>query len=102
VNRFILSGRAKQHLFDIWDHYANDSIPLADRMREELYQAFTKLARMPGIGHYREDLLDKRYKFWAVRKYLIVYLWEEKPICIVSIVHGERDLKAFFEEPPER
>ena len=101
MKKYILSGRARQHLFDIWDYYADDSIQLADRVLEELYEAFAKLARMPGIGHYREDLLDKRYKFWAVRKYLIVYLWREKPIRIVSLVHGQRDLNAFFEEPPE-
>ena len=102
MKKFILSGRARQHIFDIWEYTANDNVQLADRIREELHQAFGKLARMPGIGHYREDILDKRYKFWAVRKYLIVYLWEEKPIRIVSIVHGERDLKTFFEELPER
>ena len=102
MKTFILSGRAREHLFQLWNYYADVSIELADRMREELYDAFGKLARMPGMGHYREDLLDKRYKFWTVRKYLIVYLWQEKPIRIISIVHAERDLEAFFEEPPER
>ena len=101
MKTFILSGRAREQLFEIWEYYADYSIQLADRMREELYEAFGKLARMPGMGHYRDDLLDKRYKFWAVRKYLIVYLWQEKPIRIISVVHGERDLEAFFEEPPE-
>lgn len=55
---------------------------------------------MPGLGHFREDLLDQRYRFWAIHSYLIVYRWETKPLEIISIVHGARDLAAFFANRP--
>jgi antitoxin ParD1/3/4/toxin ParE1/3/4 len=67
---------------------------------KQLREAFRKLADMPGIGHFREDLLDQRYRFWSVHSYLIVYRWETKPLEIISIVHGARDLAAFFANRP--
>jgi plasmid stabilization system protein ParE len=51
---------------------------------------------MPGMGHFREDLLDKRHRFWSVYSYIIVYRWETKPLQILAIVHGARDLEAFL------
>ena len=101
MNRFIVSGIAKQHLFQIWEHFAETSLELADKMQGDFYQAFANLATMPGMGHYREEVLDKRYKFWLVHQYLVVYLWQEKPIRIVTVVHGARNLETFFENPPE-
>jgi len=55
-----------------------------------------KLVEMPGIGHYREDLIERRYRFWRLWSYLIVYRWQSSPIEIIAIVHGARDLDAFF------
>ncbi len=52
---------------------------------------------MPGMGHFREDLLDKRFRFWNVWSYLIVYRWEAKPIEVIAIVHGARDVDVFFD-----
>jgi plasmid stabilization system protein ParE len=55
---------------------------------------FRNLGEMPGMGHYREELLDKNYKFWSVHSYVIVYRWEVKPIQIIAVLHGARDLNA--------
>jgi plasmid stabilization system protein ParE len=66
------------------------------RVLTELRDAFRKLGEMPGIGHYREDLLDKRYKFWSVHAYVIVYRWEVTPIQIIAVLHGARDLDALL------
>jgi antitoxin ParD1/3/4/toxin ParE1/3/4 len=54
------------------------------------------LARSPGIGHFREELLSRKYRFWNFYSYVVVYVWEAKPIQVVSIVHGARDLAALF------
>jgi toxin ParE1/3/4 len=43
-----------------------------------------------------EDLIDQRYRFWRVWSYLIVYRWQSSPIEIIAVVHGARDLDAFF------
>jgi antitoxin ParD1/3/4/toxin ParE1/3/4 len=74
------------------------AIDVLTRIRD----GFDKLAEMPGIGHYREDLLDQRYRFWVVYSYLIVYRWETDPIRIIAVVHGARDLNAFFSRRPSK
>jgi plasmid stabilization system protein ParE len=51
---------------------------------------------MPGMGHFRKDLLDQHYKFWSVYSYVIAYRWEVTPIQIIAVVHGARNLDAFF------
>jgi plasmid stabilization system protein ParE len=62
--------------------------------------AFTRqwqrLARSPGIGHFHEELLDRRYRFWNFYPYVVCYVWQEKPIQIIAVVHGARDLAAFL------
>ena len=37
-----------------------------------------KVAKNPGVGHWREDLADKRHRFLLVYSYLIVYRHEAK------------------------
>ena len=60
--------------------------------------AMSKLADMPHIGHFREDITDKRYRFWSLYAYLIAYLPETKPLEIVRVVHGAQDVGRFFED----
>ena len=55
---------------------------------------------MPGMGHYREDLLDRRHRFWSVWSYLIAYRWQATPIQIIAVVHGARYLDLFFGRRP--
>jgi plasmid stabilization system protein ParE len=54
------------------------------------------LAHFPGIGHYREELLGRKYRFWNFYSYVIVYVWEARPIQVISVVHGARDLAVFL------
>ncbi len=94
--KFLLTSQAEKDLNDIWDYIAEDSIDNAGRVCEELHQAFIKLSEMPEIGHVREDLADKRHRFWPVFSYLVVYRPNTEPLQIVAIVHGARELKAYF------
>jgi antitoxin ParD1/3/4/toxin ParE1/3/4 len=50
------------------------------------------------MGHRREDLADSRYRFWTVYAYVIAYCWEKTPIQIIAVVHGTRQLEAFFQQ----
>lgn len=93
---FVLTPQAKSDIFEIWDLIAEDSLVNADKVRDQLFEAFHKLASMPGLGHYREDLADKRHRFWPVYSYLVVYREETDPLQIIAIVHGKRELKTFF------
>ncbi len=50
------------------------------------------------MGHFREELLDQRYKFWSVHSYVIAYRWDVSPIQVIAVVHGARWLEAFFHD----
>jgi plasmid stabilization system protein ParE len=52
----------------------------ADRVLVALEKALHRLAKNPGQGHWREDLADRRHRFFLVYSYLIVYRSETKPM----------------------
>jgi plasmid stabilization system protein ParE len=70
---FILTPRAAQDVNDVWNYIADDNIEAADRVLDALHEAMLKLAINPTLGHWREDLADKRHRFFLVYSYLIVY-----------------------------
>jgi len=83
----------------IWQYVAADrSIEAANVTVASIYDECQKLGEMPGIGHYRQELLDQTYRFWSAGKYLIVYRWQVRPIDVIAVVHGARDLEAFFSD----
>ena len=91
---FVLTSEAKNELKDIFFDMTEDSPEAAERRRLELYDALVSLG--PGIGHYHDELLSRKYRFWNFDSYIVVYAWETTPIQIISVVHGARDLAAFF------
>jgi toxin ParE1/3/4 len=97
MKRYRLTPTAQRDLDAIAEYIAVEaSVERAMIVLREFRDAFRKLGDMPGIGHYREDLLDRRYKFWSVYSYVIVYRWDVTPIQVVAVVHGARDLDAFL------
>jgi plasmid stabilization system protein ParE len=61
-----------QHDIDAIAEYVaiEATVERALKILSELRDAFRKLAEMPGIGHFREDLLSRHYKFWSVHSYV--------------------------------
>jgi antitoxin ParD1/3/4/toxin ParE1/3/4 len=96
MSRFVLTAQARLDLLNIWNYIAEDNIDAADRLHDEFYDAFNGLADMPGKGHVRNELADPRHRVWSVHSYLIIYRPQTKPLQIVSVVHGARDLRALF------
>jgi toxin ParE1/3/4 len=96
MNLFILAPRAEQDLSDIWDYIADDNIEAADPVLEALENAIRKLTRNPGMGHWREELADKRHRFLLVYSYLIVYGHETKPMQVIRILHTSRDVQSIL------
>jgi toxin ParE1/3/4 len=96
MSRFTLAPAARSDIADIWNYYATETgnARLADRMRDEIFDGIRKIAQTPGIGHYRNDLADEPLRFWRVRKYLIIYRSEVRPVQIVRVLHGARDVRA--------
>ena len=94
--RFLPTPEAKSDLREILLDIAEDSPETAERLRSEICAAFQRLGQSPGIGHYHDELLDRRYRFWKFYSYVICYVWENKPIQIIAVVHGARDLAPFL------
>ena len=60
--------------------------------------SFVRLAAAPGGGHWRKDLTDEPVKFFSAYSYLIVYRPETKPLQVVAILHGQRDVKRLLKD----
>ena len=58
----------------------------------ELETAVDRLCEFPDLGHLREDLTDRPYRVWTVRKYMIVYQRRGRGLRVVRILHGMRDI----------
>lgn len=90
--RFILSPEARDDLREIRDFIARDSGEAALRVLAELRTAMTRLAEMPEIGHIREDLADEPLRFWSVYSYMVVYRPDSRPLEVVRVLSGYRDI----------
>ncbi len=95
MSDYILGSDAVLDLEDIWDYISSDSIEAADRwMAKQLFDAFETVARMPGIGHKREDVTNYPVRFSNLGAYLIIYrATPDKP---VAVTQGSRDIPAFL------
>jgi toxin ParE1/3/4 len=93
---FVLTPRAEQDVSDIWDYIADDSIEAADRVLAVLEKTLHRLAKNPGIGHMREDLADRRHRFFLVYSYLIVYRFETQPLQVIRVLHAARDVQSIL------
>ena len=61
---FVLTPTAKADLRDSLLDLAEDSPDAAHSLRERLHDGFQALGRSPGIGHYLDELLSRKYRFW--------------------------------------
>jgi antitoxin ParD1/3/4 len=86
------SPEARLDLLQIWEYIACDNLDAADRVVEEIQQAVSMLASNPGAGHLRRDLTSKPVRFWPLYSYLIIYNPEARPLEIVRILSGYRDI----------
>lgn len=93
---FVLTPQARADLQDVLLDIAEDSPAAAERLRAEFFEQLQNLGRSPGVGHYHEELLSRKYRFWNFYSYVVVYAWQERPIQVISVVHGARDLAAFL------
>jgi antitoxin ParD1/3/4/toxin ParE1/3/4 len=92
--RFVLTDDAKQDVAGIVAYIRRDNRDAAKRVRGELRAAMQMLADLPGIGHTCEDLTPEPVRFWSVYSYLIVYKPDSKPLQVLRVLHGARDVGA--------
>jgi plasmid stabilization system protein ParE len=93
MTRFRLSPEAAQDVIDIYEYIAQDSADAAERVRAEICDAILGLAAMPAKGHRREDLTNQPVLFWPVRSFQIIYRPKSRPLEIIAVLHGKRNIK---------
>lgn len=97
MKRYYLAPVARQDLQEIQAYVALASFQAARRLTGRFRQAFRRLADMPLIGHLREDLTERPFRFWSVASYLVIYRPVPDGVEIVRIVHGSRNVEALLD-----
>jgi plasmid stabilization system protein ParE len=92
MSKFRLSTEAARDIREIWQYISLDSIKAARSVRLTLFDACKLLAQNPAIAHTRQDLTSRPVLFWPVGAYLIIYNPKSKPLEIVRVLHGARDV----------
>jgi antitoxin ParD1/3/4 len=99
VRRYVLAPEAAFDLVAIWRYLKKKgSVEVAEKVERAIRDKIAFLASMPGAGHWRRDLTDESVRFFAVYSYLIVYRPETKPLQVVAILHGNRDVERILPE----
>jgi plasmid stabilization system protein ParE len=93
-----VSAEAQNDLFEIWRRVAEDSVELADRIDTEFHDLFAKLGSMPGRGHARKDLTTRPVLFVPLYSFLVVYQPDVKPIRIMAVLRGKRNVKRILKD----
>ncbi len=77
MSRVRIAEEAEADLVEIWTFIAQDSIEAADQFLERVYDTCQTLARSPGIGRDRADLV-RGIRSFPVGTYLRLRVWESK------------------------
>jgi toxin ParE1/3/4 len=97
--RYVLAPEAALDLVQIWRYIKRESTEkIADRIEVAIRDQIVSLAKSPGIGHWRKDLTDEAVKFFPVYSYLIVYRPDTRPLHIVAILQGRRDVEQVLKD----
>ena len=99
MSRYQLTPEASSHVDEIADFIAEESVDAALRVLDALEDAFRQLAEMPEMGHTREDLTERPVKFWSVFSYLVVYEPASRPLTVLAVLHGARDVRRLLKDP---
>jgi plasmid stabilization system protein ParE len=95
MSKYQFTPQAVNDLLDIWSFIAQDNPEAADRVEAAAFRACDLLVDSPLAGSIRKDLTPLPLRFWVVQphpNYLIVYDPEKRPLQIIRILHGARDL----------
>ncbi|HTB10738.1 MAG TPA: type II toxin-antitoxin system RelE/ParE family toxin [Bryobacteraceae bacterium] len=100
MSGYILSVPAQEDLAGILGYYFEEAgYRISRKMAAEFVAAFRKIAKNPGIGHQREDLVESRaVLFWLIRDFLILYRTSGASVEIVMIARGSRDIARLVQQ----
>jgi len=73
----------------------------ADNVQSAILASCESLARHPLLGAKRAEITFLPVRFWAVTRfpnYIAVYRPDTKPLHVVAMLHGGRDIQAVIQE----
>jgi antitoxin ParD1/3/4/toxin ParE1/3/4 len=91
-------AEAQNDLLEIWQRIAEDSVDLANRIEREFEDLFACLGRMPEQGHTRTEVTRRRVLFFSMYSFVVVYQPDVRPIMILAVLRGSRNLKRILRE----
>ena len=98
---FQLTPRALNDLGEIWDYIAADNVNAANRVESAILSACSSLAKRPMMGSKRSEITPLPVRFWTVARFpnfIVVYRPDSKPLQVVAVLHGNRDLNVLLEK----
>jgi toxin ParE1/3/4 len=93
--RVVRTLLADEDLLEIWLYIAQDNIPAADRILDQLDQRCQQLATYPELGTQRNDLVNGM-RCLIEGNYAIFYRINPNQIQVLRILHGARDFSTLF------
>ena len=99
LDPFQLTEDAILDIDAIWFYLLEkEGVETADRIVTELFKGIYKLADMPNIGHRRADLTSRQVLFYRVFSYLVIYERVSKPLQILGVLHGKRNVSRLLKQ----
>src|ERR1039457_636718 len=90
--KYRLTRRAGRDIEKIWEYISRDNPDAASRMMDAFIGVFESIAANPKAGHTRTGATRGPVLFRRVREYQIVYDPSKRPVQIIAVIHGRRDL----------
>ncbi|HTR16258.1 MAG TPA: type II toxin-antitoxin system RelE/ParE family toxin [Acetobacteraceae bacterium] len=95
----LFAPRAQRELLQAALWIAEENPETAEALLTAALRAAEMVQAKPLLGRVRPDLAPERYRFWSLRgfPYLLVYDAESDPPVILRFVHMARDLPEALE-----
>ncbi|ANM29942.1 hypothetical protein ABI59_10705 [Acidobacteria bacterium Mor1] len=99
---YALTRRAERDIDEILDYIAEqDSLDRAYGVHRRFVEAFELLARNPRIGAPRNHLTPQAdLRWWVVIGFSVLYRPDPRPLTIMRVLHGARDIERMVKRRP--
>lgn len=91
-----ITSRAELDLLQIWTFVAQDNLPRADLLIDQIHAGFDQLAAFPESGVLCSDL-EPGVRRSTLAKYVIYYRIMDIHVEILRVVHGSRETRSLFD-----
>jgi toxin ParE1/3/4 len=100
MNLLPFAPRALRELQAATEWISRQNPAAAQALVTQAIHAADRPVRQPKIGRHRPDLLPEPYRFWSLRGflYLLVYDSAARPPRILRVLHMARDLGSVLDD----